>query len=133
MSSLREATAIMQLRPDQLSTAFFSDKNVDEIQKQLADVVFDRTGKRIGRQSDVELLGIMQGVYDAFSRHTGGKKEIRRLNAIVLDIVIDQVISGIDAYLTYIKDASTMPEPLDRGIFASIKGKNSLEYKVGFS
>lgn len=133
MSYTREAATIMQLRPTKLSNVFFSKKNIDSIQKQLADEVYDRLGKRIDRQSDTELLGIMQGVYNAFSRHTGGKQEILRLNDIVLDIVVEQVVSGVKAYTAYMKDTSTLPEPMERGVFASVKGKNSLEYKIGFN
>jgi hypothetical protein len=120
----------MALCSTSLSDAFFSKKNVDVIQRQLAQRVRAKTGHTISRQSDVELMGIMRGVYEGFGNNTGGDQEIKRLNDIVLDIVVTQVISGIEGYLAYLKDASTMPEPLSRGTFASIKGERSLEYRV---
>lgn len=128
----REATAVMRLCTHPMSTVFFSKANVDELQTRLAQAVKARTGYLIDRQSDTELLGIMRGVYEAFSKHSGGKKEIARLNEIVLEIVIDQVVAGVEGYLGYLKDASTMPEPLDRGTFASIKGERTLEYRFGY-
>ena len=129
-----EAAKFMQLCPTQLSRDFFSDSNVDEIQCQLADRVAAATGHTISRQSDAEILGIMRGVFEAFSDHHDRRRrrEVRRLNEIVLDIVVDQVITGVQAHLQYITDASTIAEPLSRGVFASIKGSRSLQYKVGF-
>ena len=115
-----------------LSRAFFSKTNLDGIQKQLKTQVHHATGYTIDRQSDTEVTGIMKGVYDAFSNNEGGKEEIKRLNKIVLEILVDQVTAGVKGYLVYLKDASTMPQPLSRGTFASIKGDRSIEYKVGF-
>jgi hypothetical protein len=115
-----------------LSRAFFSKTNLDAIQKELKVQIHHATGHIIDRQSDAEITGIMKGVYEAFSNNEGGKEEIKRLNDIVLDILVDQVKAGVQGYLTYLKDASTMPQPLSRGTFASIKGERSIEYKVGF-
>jgi len=115
-----------------LSRAFFSKTNLDGIQKQLIKQVHRATGYTVDRQSDVEVTGIMKGVYEAFSNNEGGKEEIKRLNKIALEILVEQVTSGVKGYLVYLKDASTMPEPLSRGTFASIKGDRSIEYKVGF-
>lgn len=115
-----------------LSRAFFSKTNLDAIQKELKVQIHRATGHVIDRQSDTEVTGIMKGVYDAFSNNEGGKEEIKRLNDIVLDILVEQVKAGVQGYLTYLKDASTMPQPLSRGTFASIKGERSIEYKVGF-
>lgn len=115
-----------------LSRAFFSKTNLNAIQKELKVQIHHATGHVIDRQSDTEVTGIMKGVYEAFSNNEGGKEEIKRLNDIVLDILVDQVKAGVQGYLTYLKDASTIPEPLSRGTFASIKGDKSIEYKVGF-
>ena len=127
----RESLAIMQLCPTPLSTAFFGQKNVDAIQKRLATIVFKKTGHKISRQSDAEVIGVMRGVYEGYSNNAGGSAEITRLNDIVMEILVDQVVAGVQAYVTYVKDASTMPEPLARGTFASIKGERALEYRVG--
>jgi hypothetical protein len=129
---VREASTIMRQCETPLSRGFFSEANVDTIQAELIRRVRQKTGETIGRQSDREVVGIMRGVYEGYTTNTGGNREIKRLNAIVLDIVVDQCVAGVKGYLTYVKDASTMPEPLSRGTFASIKGERTLEYKVGF-
>lgn len=132
MAYVREATAILQQCETPLSRAFFSQKNMDAIQSRLIEAVKQKTGHVIGRQSDREVFGVMVGVYQGYSSNKGGSAEIERLNLMVLDIVIDQCVAGVQGYLGYVKDASTMPVPLSRGTFASIKGERTLEYKVGF-
>jgi hypothetical protein len=129
---VQESTRIMRQCETPLSRAFFSEANVDVIQSALISQVEKKTGQTIGRQTDREVVGVMRGVYEAYSSNYGDQAEINRLNAIVLDIVVDQCVAGVKGYLGYIKDASTMPEPLSRGTFASIKGERTLEYKVGF-
>lgn len=125
---LQDALAVMRLCDSELAEAFFSQKNLDRIQRELIDIVRSKTGVTIGRQSDREVVGIMQGVYEAFSSHAGGSQEIERLDDIVLDIVVEQCVSGLQAYQVYLKDASTLAEPLERGVFATIKGERSLQY-----
>lgn len=128
----RQAVDVLRICPTELTKLFFSKSNVDAIQRRLAKDVKAKTGHSIDRQSDTEIHGVMRGVFSMFSQNVGGSEEVERLNAIVLEIITEQVISGIAGYLNYIKDASTLPEPLSRGTFASIKGEKSLEYKVGF-
>lgn len=128
----REALDILRVCPTKLTKLYFSKPNVDAIQTQLAKAVKAKTGYTIDRQSDNEIIGIMRGVYDMFSTNVYTDKEVQRLNEIVLEIIIAQVVSGIEGYLNYLKDASTLPEPLSRGQFASTKGDKQLQYKIGF-
>ena len=133
MTYEREATTILQLCQTPLTKRFFSKANVNHLQARLANAVNVTTGYMIDRQSDTEILGIMRGVFDMFSNNVDGDEEIRRLNDIVLEIMTTQVVSGVEAYLQYLRDASTLPEPMSRGSFASIQGEKTLEYKVGFT
>ena len=45
---------------------------------------------------------------------------------------VKEIISGIDQYLLYYKDASTLPVPLERPTNKSSKGSRSLEYNIAF-
>lgn len=133
---VREAVQFLRICETPLSKAFFSVKNVNRIQTQLKNAVKLESGHSIDRQSDREIVSIMRSVYEAFGNNTpeiseNPRKEVQRLNDIVLDITVDQVVSGIQGYLQYIQDASTMPEPLARGEFASIKGVKQLEMTYG--
>jgi hypothetical protein len=131
MARIADSMAILQLCRTPLSDAYFSESNLDVVQARLAKTVRDKTGFTIGRQSDVEVAGVMRGVFQAYSDNDGGRKEIMRLNSIALEILAEQVVAGVQGYVTYVRDASTMPEPMARGTFASIKGERTLEYKIG--
>ena len=125
----------MHLCDSPLSRTFFSVSNINALQKSIHDLVLKESGHSIDRQSDRELVTIMKGVFEAFAQdtYTISQEEIKRLNLIVLDIVVDQVKEGIASHLQYLVDASTLPEPLSRGTFASKRGERQLEFKYGFS
>lgn len=125
---LREATMMLRQCDTPLSNIYFTVDNVNYIQRSLFHHVKARTGHNIDRQSDVELIQIMRSVYEAFADnvYTSSDAEVQRLDAIVLDIASSQVIEGTKQFLQYIRDASTMYTPLDRGVNASIKGEKQL-------
>jgi hypothetical protein len=125
---LREATSMLRQCDTPLSKIYFTVDNVNDIQNSLFYLVRQRTGHAIDRQSDVELIQIMRSVYEAFADNVydPNMEEIRRLDAIVLDIVSSQVQEGTKQYLQYYQDASQMYTPLDRGVNASIKGEKQL-------
>jgi hypothetical protein len=63
----------------------------------------------------------------------GLEDQIERLNKTTVEECVRQVLSGVDMYTTYIKDASSLPMPLDRPELTSMKGANSLQPNVGFT
>lgn len=111
-----------------LTQAYFGQKNLDAIQTALLAAIQER-GYAISRQSDTEVLGVMRGVYGTYStRDTADiAGEVKRLNGIALEVLIDQVLVGIEQYLGYLKDASSLPVPPPRGENASNKGNRVLE------
>ena len=117
-----------------LNHAYFGKANVDAVQRALIAAMRAK-GHVIDRQSDNEVLGVMRGVFESYSTNadTADPKyiapEIARINAIVHKVLVDQVTTGIQQYLGYIKDASTLPEPLSRGVNASSKGDNFLQLR----
>jgi hypothetical protein len=125
---LDKATAMLRQCDTPLSTVFFTIENVTVLQNTLYHIVKQQTGYSIDRQSDVELIQVMRSVYEAFADNVydPSEDEIQRLDAIVLDIVSSQVVEGTKQFMQYIHDASTMHDPLSRGVNASIKGENQL-------
>lgn len=117
---------------DEVNTAFFSQGNVDAIQRQLSDVIRTRMGYVIDRQPDEHLLIIMRYVYMNESRNTGGDAEVVRLNQLVLKEIVPQVASGVLQYLAYLRDASRLPTPIPRARATSIKGTYTPQLFTGF-
>lgn len=135
--------------PSILLNYFFSKINVEYIQNQIVSEVKRIRNMDISRQSTDELLQIMRYAYmKALSgylpqtnnpnmAHPRGnttcslEEQLRRLNKYVLELTIQQVLSGIDMYLTYYKDASSLPLPLDLPRYTSMAGSRVLSENVG--
>lgn len=117
-----------------LATQFFSAQNIAVIQGRLRQIIYDKTGYTIGRQSDEQLALVMRAMYLWHANHDGAdmRAELDRLNSIVLSEVVPMVGTGIAQHIGYIRDASELPVPLDRARNMSIKGNNTLEVFRGF-
>lgn len=115
------------LQASPLSDAFFSAQNVEHLQTRLRDVILEKTGYAIDRQSDEQLLIVMRYVFMQSARHEGGSREVRRLNELVLVEIVPQVGSSLAQYLAYLRDASQMYTPLKRGQATSLKGTRQTE------
>lgn len=99
-----------------LLSCFMSDKNLDFLQESLAQAVRARTGLSISRQSDRDLIGIMNSVYQEHGQTACGNQTVNDLNELVLREAVPNVLSGIHSYMLYVRDASTLPEPLARSV-----------------
>lgn len=126
--SLQRST---HLQATPLSDAFFARANIDRLQARLREVVRDKTGYVIDRQSDEQLLIAMRYVFMQSARHTGGQREVRRLNELVLAEIVPQVGAGLAQYLGYLRDASQMYTPMARGQATSLKGTKAVELFKG--
>ena len=112
-----------------LITGFFSARNLQRVQKLLHDAVAKRTGFQIGPQSGDQLLVVMRAMYADHSVHNPPdlKKEITRLNRIVVGAVLDKVIANMTSHLAYLRDASRPREPIPLGVATSTKGTKTYE------
>jgi Family of unknown function (DUF5761) len=136
MSDTRCTNMIRSLHeiPTPLNTVFFSDRNINAIQKELYTQIFNKIQYKIDRQDDNVLLQIMRGIYiendvDARQDIQG---QIHDLNALVVKVCLPQIASGLKAYKAYVRDASSLPEPISRGISTNQKGQRQLQPNIGF-
>jgi hypothetical protein len=116
-----------------LLQSFVSDENMDLLQNRIIEEVKRRTGLRISRQSDRDLLGIMNATYHERANMMCGlptELEVRRLNDLVLEEAMPIVLNGMHSYMLYVRDASQMAMPIDRAL--STTADKSLENKSFF-
>lgn len=119
------------LQQTQASRMFFDARNVDTLQRRLQQEIRTRTGMRIDRQSDEQLLIVMRYVFIQSGSNMGGAGEVARLNELVLAEIVPQVGAGLMQYIDYLRDASTLPTPIPRGQATSIKGLKTTELFKG--
>ena len=141
------------LDPNTLMSFFFSPQNVNYIQERIVDEIRKIRNVEISRQSEDELLIIMNNYYQkalsGWLPHAGGNpnevyprgenkacsmtERLTRLNQAVLQETIKQVLSGVDMYMQYYKDASSLPLPLTRPTYTSMKGSRVLSERIGLN
>lgn len=116
-----------------VSELFFSEKNLEALQHGIRYGVFKKTcGKHvIGNQSIEQLYIIMRSIYLQYSRNLPYDivGQVRELNGRVLEFAVHDISKELDMYDTYIKEASSLPVPLERSENVSIKGDRSFEFK----
>lgn len=113
---------------------FYSQKNINNIQNVIIYNVHKHTGDIISRQHDNELLIVMRSSYLQHSvnpivndlkdpnQRTAMQNEINRLNAIVLDYIVPDIVSQILQYKRYLVDITQNHVPIPREINPSMKG-----------
>lgn len=109
-----------------LTSMYFSKKNIENIQNIVKYKVYKQTNQIIDNQNTAELLIIMRSIYLEYSAHppiinnkmdNETKKkilpmytsEVIRLNQLVIDYVVPNVLSQLQQYIAYLRDASTQP------------------------
>ena len=126
---VKQALLYTNTQPNELITSFFSDSNLQSVQKKLRNEVKKRTNLSIDNQSCDEIYQVMLYVYRTYGRNVQTKiqAEVSYLNDIVVHTITPDVVSNVLQYVNYIKDISQQPIPMDHGRSTSIKGENSLQ------
>lgn len=113
---MTDYSKLYKQKDNPITSSFFHETNFCYLQTQLVGIIHKHTGIRISPQSKNDLQSIMVSVYNLYSNtNNDPQSETMRLNAIVLDQASRNVLSGMAMYIQYLKDASELPIPLDRG------------------
>jgi subtilisin-like proprotein convertase family protein len=115
-------------QPTPLVASYFSDANIQVIQKKLKNVVKKHTNLTIDNQSCEQLYQVMLYVYRMFGKNVTQNVsiEVNYLNDIVINEISPSVISNVLQYINYIKDISKPPQIMPHGKATTVKGDNSL-------
>jgi hypothetical protein len=122
-----------------LTFLFFSEDNINNIQKLIRMVVFKEMKQVIDTQSNTELMVIMRSIFLSYSEHPrlinesmsekekaslliAYTTEVDRLNQLVINESTPLVISQLQQYVTYLYDASTPLKIMDKPISTSVAG-----------
>lgn len=124
-----------------MSMNFFSKKNINDLQLAIINKVRIETGVVISHQSESQILTIMNNVINAYGEfnstssigHTLTRNQpvqLMNMNQQVVRNATDNIKTGILNYTQYIKDASSLPEPIPRGIMS--KEDTTIEMNTRF-
>ena len=111
-----------------LSKTFFSQQNINNIQRQIVINISKKTGYKIARQSETELQIIMRSIFLQYSKNLlcNIKDQIYDLNEKVLNVCIDRITTGISQFLEYKNVINKLPQPLSHPKNLSNSGSKTL-------
>ena len=93
-----------------LNKLFFSEFNIQIVQKAIRQAFKDKTGVSIDYQNASDLYAIMRVVFinNAGNHHANVNEQVRAMNSIVIKTVLPQIQSGVAQYMGYIRDIDTL-------------------------
>lgn len=116
-------------------SVYFSDKNILNILKALKYTIYKLSGHKIDieAQQKAELVGAMRAMlitYPATNPYSCKpddiEKQINQWNGLVITELTPHIISNIEQYYGYLKDAGTQPIPLRHPQNLSTAGTKTL-------
>jgi len=148
------ASDSLHQKADILMKLFFSDSNINHLRNTVvkkvkeitadSGVAGDKEGVTIQTPNMEDFFYYMVNIFQNYKIHNGSicfvilknnsdvKSDIAKLNTNVLQEYVSKMISQINMYIYYYKDASQIPDQLSQPVYTSMKGSRSLEYNTGF-
>ena len=99
-----------------LNTLFFSEFNVNLLQRAIRQDFKNKTGIAIDYQSNDDLYGIMRVVFinKSGDHNVRVNEQVKMMNEMVIKTAGSQIQSGVSQYMGYVHDMDRGLEPLDR-------------------
>jgi len=119
-----------------LNTLFFSEFNVNLLQRGIRQAFKNKTGIAIDRQNPDDLYGIMRVVFinNSGDHHSRVNEQVRSMNTRVIETALGQIQTGVSQYMSYIQDIDTISSPLDLPVNTSTYGnKLDKNNKIGIN
>jgi hypothetical protein len=111
-----------------VSDMFFSYKNIKHLKWLICQSIYQKSGGKYRpapeSQSDNDLVVVMRSIYLSNARHLpdGISDQVAELNFLVMTDMVPRAISNAQQHLTYIRDSTQQPLPMDRPHYASSAG-----------
>jgi hypothetical protein len=114
-----------------ISVVFFSDENMNRIQKKIREEVYKRTNGQYQLdedQDESDLTIVMRALYLDKCKNLPGEtvRQVKLLNQQTLDYIVPDLISNIKQYFGYIKDINQPLKPMMRPMNVNNAGRRQL-------
>ena len=105
---IKNQVRISECEQGALENTFFSDENINLINKQLIYAVLKKTDGqvRIPEQSREKLIIVMRYVFLEYSRHLpyNIKDQVKELNCILIGEILPNIITNVNQEINYLKE-----------------------------
>jgi len=117
-----------------LNQTFFSPANFQIVQNGIRAKVYEKSKEIIDPVSMDDLFIVMRAIFLQYSRNlpTNIAKQVEELNERVVTWCVPKILAEVSMYRTYLKDVSTLPEPMSHPVNLSEAGTRSLPFKPFF-
>lgn len=107
-----------------LNTLFFSEFNLNLIQRAIRQKFKNDTGISIDYQNEGDLYSIMRVVFinNSGDHYSEVNKQVKEMNTRVIEVALSQVKTGVTQYISYINDIDTLTVPNDLPLNTSTYG-----------
>ena len=111
--------------PTPLNTLFFSEFNMNLLQRGIRQTFRDQTGVSIDYQNPSDLYSIMRVVFinNSGDPNANVQEQVKYMNGIVIKTALGQIQSGVSQYMGYVHDIDTLAVPIDRPVNTTTYGK----------
>ena len=111
--------------PTPLNTLFFSEFNMNLLQRGIRQSFKDKTGVAIDYQNPSDLYSIMRVVFinNSGDPNANVQEQVKYMNGIVIKTASGQIQTGVSQYMGYIHDVDTLAVPIDRPVNTTTYGK----------
>src|SRR6056300_270954 len=110
--------------PTPLNTLFFSEFNINLLQRAIRQDFKSKTGVSIDRQNNDDLYSIMRVVFinNSGDANSNVQEQVRFMNGIVIKTATGQIQTGVSQYMGYVHDVDTLSVPIDRPVSTTTYG-----------
>lgn len=117
-----------------LNTMFFSQENIDRLQREIQMAVAQMVNATIDKQSEVDLMLVMRSYYLTYAQNVPGNEmsELDELNKRVVAFCSNRIAVEVEAYRYYRKDIMDFPAPIANPIDVKVYGTRTGELKSFF-
>ena len=111
--------------PTPLNTLFFSEFNMNLLQRGIRQSFRDQTCVAIDYQNPSDLYSIMRVVFinNSGDPNANVQEQVKYMNGIVIKTALGQIQSGVSQYMGYVHDIDTLAVPNDRPVNTTTYGK----------
>ena len=111
--------------PTPLNTLFFSEFNMNLLQRGIRKKYKNRTGISIDKQNQNDLYSIMRVVFinNSGDHNANVQEQVRYMNSIVIKTASSQVQTGVSQLMGYLRDTESNAKPNDLPVSTSNYGK----------
>ena len=120
--------------PTPLNTLFFSEFNMNLLQRGIRQSFRDKTGVAIDYQNSNDLYSIMRVVFinNSGDPNANVQEQVKFMNGIVITTALGQIQTGVSQNMGYIHDIDTLSVPINRPVSTTTYGnKFGINDKIG--